>query len=76
MWAFTAIFRQLFFRDFPYFIQRSALIKIEYFCIVSPVKALNESILHRLTQLDKLQSYYSLSDHSASTREINYGLLL
>lgn len=42
------------FRDFPHFIQRSEQIKIEYFCKVCSVKALNESILCRLTQLAML----------------------
>lgn len=57
MRAFTVIFWQPFFRDFPHFIQRSEQIKIEYFRTVCPVKALNESVLRRLTRLDKFQFY-------------------
>lgn len=46
-----------FLRDFPHFIQRSEQMKIEFFCTVCPVKAFNESVLRRLTWLDKLQFY-------------------
>lgn len=45
MRVFTVIFWQPFFCDFPCFIQRSEQIKIEYFCTVCPVKALNENVL-------------------------------
>ena len=57
MRVFTVIFWQPFFCDFPCFIQRSEQIKIEYFCTVCPVKALNENVLRRLTRQDKLWFY-------------------
>jgi hypothetical protein len=58
------------FRDFPHFIQRAEQIKIEYFCTVCPVKALNESILGRLTRLEEQLPYRRLNNpcHIAADR--------
>jgi len=60
MRSLAVIFRQPALCDFPYFVQGSEQVKIQYFCSVRPVKPFDKGILRRLTWFDKVQHYVML----------------